>query len=343
MVALYPNQLGQKLAPLPPLVLLWGEDAGAIRQAAQTVIQATGVDVNDPFAAEKLTLADLQATPQRLAEGAQTLSFTSPHRLIWLQGISGDEAAGAVSMLTEAIKDTLALPLQAVTIVVPVPRLLEKTSALTKAVEAHPQALSVRFFVDTARDITQWLQTEFKTAGKAIEPPALQLLAEGLGADRDVARREVEKLVLYAGDESPITEAHVHASLAGAVPADAFRLAEAVGRRDAAQTDALTQHLLQQGEDLSAAFSLALRHLNSIRQAQALRGQGQPDAEILKLTGKLRAPQAVQADFLNQVKRYPPHRLATLADYAVETLTQARSGLLEGNFVLQRALLALSA
>lgn len=343
MVVAYPNQLAQRLNPLPPLVLLWGEDAGAIRQAAQSVAAATGVDATDPFATEKLTLADIQADAARLADSAQTLSFTSPHRLILLQGISGDEPSGAVAALTEAVKTMLSFPLQAVTVVLPVPKLLEKTSALTKAVEAHPQALSVRFFVDNARDLTGWLQTELKTAGKSIEPAALQLLAEGLGADRDVARREVEKLVLYAGEENPVTEEHVLASLAGAIPADAFRLAEAVGRRDTAQTDKLLRHLLQQGEDLSAAFSLTLRHLGSIRQAQTLRAQGQPDGEILKLTGKFRAPQAVQADFLNQLKRYPPQRLATLADYAVETLTQARSGLLEGNFVLQRALLALSA
>src|SRR5882757_4582453 len=102
MVAAYPNQLSQKLAPLPVLVLLWGEDAGAIRQAAESVVKATGVDTSDPFAAEKLTLGDLAQNPARLADSAQTLSFTSPHRLITLSGISGDERAETVATLTEA-------------------------------------------------------------------------------------------------------------------------------------------------------------------------------------------------------------------------------------------------
>jgi DNA polymerase-3 subunit delta len=343
MVAVYPNQLAQRLKPLPPLVLLWGDDAGALRQTAQQIIAATGIDPADPFAAEKITLNDLLADEARLADSAQTLSFTSPHRLIVIQGISGDETTPSLTALTAAVKHTLTLSLQAVTIVLAVPKLLDKTSALVKAVEGHAQALSVRFFADNARDIATFLQTELKTAGKAIEPDALQLFAAGLGADREIARREVEKLALYAGAENPITTDHVTASLAGAIPADAFRLAEAVGTRNRAQTDLLLQHLIQQGEDLNGAFNLTLLHLNALKTAQALKAQGQPEAEILKVTGKFRAPAHAQQAFLQQASRYPAGRLASLSEYALETLSQSRSGLIPAELVLSRALLALSA
>lgn len=343
MVAVYANQLASKLKPLPLLVLLWGEDAGAIRQSAQAVITATGVDALDPFAAERLTLPDLANNPARLADGAQTLSFTSPHRLITLSGVSGDEPSSALATLTEAVKVAMSFPLANVTIVLPVPKLLEKTSALVKLAEAHPQALSVRFFTDTSRDLAPFLQTELKALGKTIESDALHLLTEGLGADRDIARREAEKLALYAGEENPITTSHVLASLAGVIAADAFRLADAVGSRNAREADKLLQHLQQQGEDLSAAFSLTLRHLGHIRLAQTLQKDGQPEDEILKQTGKFRAPRNVQADFLKQARAYPAARLSGLSARAVDTLTQARSGLLDGNFVLSRALLALSA
>jgi DNA polymerase-3 subunit delta len=344
MPALYPNQLAQKLKEGKPLlVLLWGEDAGAIRHAAQTVAEATGVDTTDPFAAEKLTLPDLAANPARLADSAQTLSFTSPHRLIQLTGVSGDERAADVALLTDAVKTALSFPLAHVTLVLPVPKLLEKSSPLVKLAEAHPTALSVRFFADTARDLAPFLQNELKALGKNIEPDALHLMVEGLGADRDLARREAEKLALYAGEDTPITTAHVLESLSGAIAADAFRLADAVGARNAQLADKLLQHLLQQGEDLSAAYSLTLRHLGQLKVAQTLKEQGQPEDEILKQTGKFRAPKNVQADFLKQARTYPPTRLATLPARAVETLTQARSGLQDGNFVLSRALLALSA
>lgn len=342
MVAVYPNQLAQRLSPLPVLVLLWGDDAGALRHAAQQCITATGVDPADPFASEKLGLAEIVADPARLPDSAQTLSFTSPHRLILVQGISGNETKDALAPLTESVKTALSLPLSAVTIVITVPRLLEKTSPLVKVAEAHPNALSVRFFTDKAADLTPFLQNELKALGKGITPEALQALAAGLGADREIARREVEKLALYAGEENPITEDHVTASLAGAIPADAFRLAEAVGARNPAQTDLLLQHLLQQGEDLNTAFSLALRHLQGLKTAQTQRKAGADDSALLQQSGKIRAPKDAQQAFLAQVRNYPPARLASLETYALEALTQSRSGLLDPNLVLSRALLALS-
>lgn len=343
MVAVYPNQLAAKLKPLPPLVLLWGDDAGALRHTAQQVITATGVDFNDPFAAEKITITDLLASPSRLADSAQTLSFTSPHRLIVVQGVSGDESAATLAALTQSVKTALEFNLSAVTIVLAVPKLLEKTSALVKAVEAHATALAVRFFVDNAADISQFLRGEFSAAGVAITPDALSAMAMGLGADRELARREVEKLIIYAGTESPVTADHVAESLAGAIPADAFRLAEAVASRNRSETDRLLQHLMHQGDDLTTAFTLVLRHLQGIRTAQTLKRDGQPEGEILKLTGKFKAPRNVQADFMRQVESYPPNRLATLPDYALDTLSQARSGFLDANLVFSRALLSLSA
>jgi DNA polymerase-3 subunit delta len=343
MTAIYPNQLTAKLKPLPPLVLLWGDDAGALRHTAQTVIAATGVDPNDPFAAEKITLTDLLAAPSRLADSAQTLSFTSPHRLIVIQGISGDESAANLAALTQSVKTALEFPLSAVTIVLAVPKLLEKTSALVKAIESHSEALSVRFFTDNAADISSFLRSEFNAAGVAITADALAAMANGLGADRELARREVEKLIVYAGAETPITQEHVAESLAGAIPADAFRLAEAVGSRNRAEVDRLLQHLIHQGEDLTSAFSLVLRHLQSIKTAQALRQQNQPEAEILKLTGKFKAPRNVQQDFLTQVNAYPGGRLATLADYSLDTFSQARSGYLDATLVFSRAMLGLAA
>lgn len=343
MVAIYPNQLAAKLRPLPPLVLLWGDDAGALRQSAQTVIAATGVDPTDPFAAEKITITDLLASPSRLADSAQTLSFTSPHRLIVVQGVSGDESAATLSALTQSVKTALEFPLTAVTIVLAVPKLLEKTSALVKAVETHAGALSVRFFTDNASDISAFLKTEFNAAGVSITADAIQAMASNLGADRELARREVEKLIVYAGTETPITADHVTESLAGAIPADAFRLAEAVGSRNRIETDRLLEHLMHQGDDLTTAFTLVLRHLQSLKTAQAMRRDNQPEAEILKITGKFRAPRNVQADFLQQVNSYPASRLATLPDYALDTLSTARSGLLDANLVFSRALLGLSA
>jgi DNA polymerase-3 subunit delta len=344
MPSAYPNQLDATLRQSTPAVLLlWGDDAGAIRQAAQAAIAASGIDVDDPFSAEKLSLTDLLAQPSRLAESAGTLTFGGGRRLIHLTGVGGEESAANIATLTEAVKGLLEQPdLSGALVVLPIPHLLEKTSAIVKAIEGHPNGLSVRFFLPTARDLAQWLQGAFSTAGKRPDGDAMALLTDSLGADREQAQREVEKLLLYVGENQTITAEDVRASLSGAVPADAFRLAEAVASRDVRSTDRLIRLLTEEGEDLSAAFSLTINHLAKLRTAQALKQQGKTDEELLQAAGKFKAPPSAKAVYLQQVKAYPAGRLATLPAYALETLAAARSGTLDGHLTLSRALLALA-
>lgn len=348
MPAIYANQLAAALAKtLPPVVLLWGEEAGAIRQAVQQVQQAvtkaTGTQPDDPFAAESFTLPDLAANPTRLTESAQTVAFGGGHRLITLSGVSGAEADSQLKPLLEALQVMLTLPLVGVTVILPLPKLLEKTSALVKLVEKHPSALSVRFYQDAERDLSGWLQTEAKNLGKSLAPTALVLLQSNLGADREVARRELEKLALYAGSEAILTPEHVLASLAGAIVVDGFRLAEAVANRNLSLTDRLLSELQQQGEDLNGPFNQTVQHLAKLAEAQRLKAQGGTPEALLQAAGKARAPQAAQAAFLQQVKAYPNKRLTTLPAYTLDTLTTARSGLLDSQLTLARAILALAA
>lgn len=344
MPTAYPNQLDATLRQSKPAVLLlWGDDAGAIRQSAQAAVAASGVDVDDPFASEKLTLTDLLAQPSRLAESATTLGFGGGRRLIQLTGIGGEESASHLSILTEAVKGLMEQPdLSGALVVLPIPHVLEKTSAIVKAVEGHPHGLSVRFFLPTARDLAQWLQGAFSAAGKRPDGDAMALLTDSLGADREQAQREVEKLLLYIGEAETITADDVRASLSGAVPADAFRLTEAVASRDVRNTDRLIRLLTEEGEDLNTAFSLTISHLGKLRKAQDLKQQGKTDDELLQAAGKVKAPPSAKAAYLQQVKAYPANRLATLPTYALETLAAARSGTLDGHLVLSRALLALA-
>ncbi|HEX2859173.1 MAG TPA: DNA polymerase III subunit delta [Alphaproteobacteria bacterium] len=342
MATCYGNQLGQKLKEgLPGLLLLWGDDAGALRQAAEAAIKQSGLDPNDPFGSDKLTLTDIAADPTSLPAKAATIPFGGGKRLITLGGLTGNERAEEIAALTDAVKATLQGPLENCFIVLAVPKHLEKKSPLVKAAEAHPQALAVRFYLDKTSDLSQYLQNAFNQAGKKVESHAIGLLAQHLGADRDIAAREVEKLCLYAGDET-ITEDHVRQCVAGAIPIDVFRLAEAVGARDKVLTDRLTQNLLAQGEDLNGAFMVVLRHLQNLKAAQAMLKEGLSTDEVLTKNGKGKAPPDAKKQFLGQIQSYPAGRLATLPVYALDTISAARSGLFSGQLPLARALLALS-
>jgi DNA polymerase-3 subunit delta len=342
MATCYSNQLAQQLKSANyGLILLWGEDAGAMRQAAESAIEASGLDPNDPFAADKLTLNDLESDPTSLPAKAATVPFGATKRLITLGSLTGNESAHQIEALTQAVKATLQGPLENCFIVLSVPKHLEKKSAIVKATEAHPQALAVRFYLDRAQDLSQYLQNAFKQAGKAVDSEAVHLLAQHLGADRDIAAREVEKLIIYAGEES-ITADHVRASIAGAIPIDVFRLADAVASQNTALTDRLTQNLISQGEDLNGAFMVVIRHLQTLKTARDMLKNGTPPDEMLLKTGKAKVPPDAKRAFTAQVQSYPAARLNTLPAYALDALSAARSGLVSGQLPLARALLALA-
>ncbi len=344
MVGVYANKLTEALkGATPVVVLLWGEDAGAIKQAAASVKTAvaaqTGLDLADPFATETFSLSDVLNEPSRLGDAAMTLSFTANHRLITVGGISGTERADDIKALSELIQEVLALPLQGVTLLLPVPAHLDKKHALVKAIESHPKGLAVRFFADSTRDLEGFISTELTRHGAQATREAISLLAAGLGADREIARRELEKLVIYAGDETPITADHVRASLCGATPSGVFLLSEAIIAQNPAHIERQLSHLLEQGEDLNGAFMLTLGELKKLSHAKALRAQGEADDAILSQCGKGMVPPAAKQVFLQAVSRYPANRLAQVPERAVEALQLARSGLLPAEHVLARALL----
>lgn len=345
MASIYANKLPEALkGALPIVVLLWGDDAGMIRQAATQVKEAvakqTGLDLNDPFAVENFGLSDITADESKLGDAAMTLSFTAPHRLITLSGVSGTERADEIKALTGIVQDVLKLPLQGVTLVLPIPGHLDKKHALVKAVEGFEKGLAVRFFADTARDLAGFIGAELTRLGAQATREATDMLASNLGADREVARRELEKLVCYAGEERPITAEHVQASLCGATPSGVFILAEAVLTQNPIMIERQLAQLLEQGEDLNGALMLTLGEFKKLAAAKALKAQGESDETILTQCGKGMVPPSAKQAFLSAVRRYPEQRLKQIPERALEVLTMARSGLLPAEHVLARALLS---
>jgi DNA polymerase III delta subunit len=306
MVAIYASKLPEALqGRLPAVVLLWGEDAGAIRQAAASLKAAvaarTGLALDDPFATETLTLAYISEDEARLHDAVMTLSLSAPHRLITLGHVSGTERTETIKALTEQVAMLAKEPLNGVTLLLPIPGHLEKKHTLVKVVEGLENGLAVRFFSDSGRDLETFLKAELARHGSHATREALEMMAASLGADREIARREVEKVVLYAGSERSIQAAHVQATLCGATPIGVFLLTEAILSRQTARADALLEHLIEAGEDLNGALMLTVAELGKVAAAQSWHAAGTSEADILTKSGKAAVPPAANAAFWHAV------------------------------------------
>jgi DNA polymerase III subunit delta len=99
---------------------------------------------------------------------------------------------------------------------------LGKTSKLRKAFEAAGHAMALQLYEEDARAFRDRARQEFKAQGVRIGDDALSLFMDLAERDRDLMRREIEKLALYAADlERPIDVDDV-AILIGASRIDAI-------------------------------------------------------------------------------------------------------------------------
>ena len=337
---LTPRQLAGALArQLPPLLLIYGDDSGAVRQAAKQCLQATGVPLDDPFAADRLSVDDIVTDPGRLLSSAAQASFGGGLRLVSVEGATGAVDKPALDSLTEAVKTLLENLPADVAVVLPIPG-LDAKHKLPKLVEKHTSAAAIRCFQDNARDVGQFAQETARQAGKRLHPAAQTYLQENLGADRDITLRELEKLLIYAADADEITLEDCLAVTAGAPAVNVFKLCDAVGARDRTTTDRMLHVLVEEGEDLNMVFMLVVRHLRRLLRVKEALAAGESENAALRA---LQPPVLFgQPEFLAQVHRYPLPRLQNLAAYAFETLKNARSGVVPETLVFTRAILSLS-
>ena len=248
----------------PAAVLLLGVEAYQRRRVKEAVLAA--------FPEGSVTQHDLSEL--RLAEvvdDARALSLFASERLIWVlnseaalpKGRAAEEdadsdspapASGDAAPLADYLRD----PTPGVTLVFEAIRFdfegddkrkLERVrkfySAIGAVVELH------RYAPADARSEAEALARQ---AGFRIDPEALDLLVEALGADMARIQVEIEKLALFAGKRAVSTD-DIAALVPDARAATIFALVNALGRRDRARSLAILDTLTREGEYLPLALA----------------------------------------------------------------------------------------
>jgi DNA polymerase III subunit delta len=210
MVALRGRDIDAYLArpdPGRPIVLLYGPDAGLVRERADALIASAVDDPNDPFSFVKLDGDELAAEPSRLVDEALTVPLFGGRRAIRVRAGSRNFASGV---------DTLAdTPLKDCRIVIEAGD-LRAESPLRKACERAKTAVAIACYPDGERDLTKLIDDELRLANLRIASDARSTLTTLLGGDRQASRNELRKLTLFAHGEGEVTLDHVMAVVADA-------------------------------------------------------------------------------------------------------------------------------
>lgn len=270
MVAIKAHEADRALARLDPawrLVLIYGPDAGLVSERASALARAHVDDAEDAFQLVRMDGDGLASDPLRLADEANTIGLFGGRRAIRVSPTS--------KPLLAAVEPLLATPSQDALVIVEAGD-LQRTNPLRTACERAKTALAVPCYGDAARDLGGIIDEMVRAAGKSIDRASRDHLAGLLGGDRQTSRREIEKLLLYAGTDPAIGEEHIEAVVGDTAQREQAMLVDAVfaGRLpaiDLAQAK-LSSEGLEPGVMLGAVLRQALSLLKARQAVEAGRG-----------------------------------------------------------------------
>ena len=164
MVALKSSEIDRFVArpdPARPIVLVFGPDAGLVRERAEALIRGSVDDPKDPFQLARIDGDDLSSEPSRLVEEANTIPLFGGRRAVWVRA-GGRNFAPAVEALIACSSPDCRVVIEAGD--------LRKTAPLRAVCERAKNAVTMQCYADGERDIVRLIDDEMREAGLSISP-----------------------------------------------------------------------------------------------------------------------------------------------------------------------------
>jgi DNA polymerase-3 subunit delta len=253
------------------IFLVYGPDAGLVRETAQTLIRRLSGD--DPDAADIIVLegAQLDADPSLLAIEARSTSLFGGKRIIRVRGAG----KGLVMTLTQLRDDP------AGAIIVLEAGNLAPRDALRALVEAAKLGRALPCYADTEETLSALIREHFNAQGIRADSDVVSSLIEILGNDREITRRELEKLSLYAAASKQLTRNDVLLLCAdnGALVIDAIIDATAGGHAE--RLELTLNRALSGAVDPQRLLASATLHFANLRRWRTEVDKGRSPRDVL--------------------------------------------------------------
>jgi DNA polymerase-3 subunit delta len=313
-------------------VLLFGPDAGLVRERADALGRTVAPDLHDPFRVADLNGAALAADPARLYDEAAQISLMGGRRLVRVHDIGDAQGPVFGRFLADPPGDGL---------VVVEGGDLPVRGALRRLFDEAPSGVAIGCYPDSARDLAQVIRDTLAAHRIAASRDALEFLVVHLGGDRLLTRAELEKLTLYAGDGGRIELDDARLSIAdsAALSLDDAVLAAAEG--EAAALDRALSHVFQEGESPVTVIRAALRHVQRLHALSArIAGGDTVDGALRGARPPIFFKQ--QDSFRRQLQHWREPQLRRQLDALTDAETQIKTTGIPAETVCRAALFAMA-
>lgn len=250
-------------------VLLYGDDAGLIRERALALVRAVAGGTDDPFRVIEIARDEVDKVPAELA----SVPMTGGRRVVLVREAS-DAAERHVRTALDGKGDGL--------LVLEAAASMPARSKLRTLLEGSPKGAAIGCYGLDNRALGQMVRQVLGEAKVQVDADAVTWLADNLGADQGVTRRELEKLALYAGPGGQVDLAAARecvGDLAGLSLEDALFAATA---GDVAGTDRALELAMAEGAAAVGVLRAGLLHLQKLQRARAAMAGGLSAGEAAK-------------------------------------------------------------
>jgi DNA polymerase III subunit delta len=251
----------------PPVVLVFGPDAGLVSERVNTLIRASVDDPNDPFSLVRLEGEELTASPARLVEEAQTIPLFGGRRAVWVKAGSRN--------IAPAVEQLLALPASECRVVIEAGD-LRRSAPLRALCERAKKAVALPCYPDSERDLARLVDAEMRAAELTLASDARALLLTLLGGDRAASRNEIHKLALYARGRGEIGIDDVTAVVSDASELALDDLVDAAFAGRPAELEVLLGKVRAAGSPVGSIFFAAQRQLAQLHKWRTAIEDGAP-------------------------------------------------------------------
>jgi len=226
------------------------------------------------------------ASAGEIAEAANTFPMISRHRLVIVSDVDSFPAADQEKLL-----DYLERPASR-TVLVLMASTLDKRTVYTKRLCERSCVVDLSELKGAA--LKSWAADLIHRRKRRISPPALDKLMDLAGSDTLSIANEVEKLILYSGEEVEITEAAVEEVVPSTRQHALYEMTDAICRKDRRAAIRLMANVLDSGLQPLYVLAALARHFRQVLIARELLDSGQ-DSRAIAAAAQVNHPRGLES------------------------------------------------
>lgn len=213
---------------------------------------------------------------------------------------------------------------------------LDERKKAVKQLKKYASLKKVEQF--TEQEMKTWIQKELHEQFKDIKQDALDTLIGLTGIHYRIVQQELEKIVLFIGDQPTITKKDVQTIVNRSLEQNVFLLTEYIQKGQKDRAIQLMKDLIQLKEEPIKLLALITSNYRLYYQSLILSQKGYSQQQIAKTVGV--HPYRVKLA-LQQCRKYQLHQLLEIIDACAETDYKLKSSYMDKVLILELFILSL--